>query len=103
MKSKFLIRVMSLLLAGVMAGTYIPTIVKATYEAPKKEETAASPEETKEIETAASSKSENDDKITKDETVYVNLNPDGSLREIIITDKIHSEDPNAIIKDKSKL
>ena len=103
MKSKLLIRVMSLLLAGVMAGTYIPTIVKATEEAPKKEETTASLEETKEAEAPAASEDKKDDKVTKDETIYVNLNPDGSLREVIITDKIHSEDPNAVIKDKSDL
>lgn len=50
-----------------------------------------------------SDKKDDKNKITKDETVYVNLNPDGSLREVIITDKIHSDDPKAVVEDKSDL
>ena len=60
-------------------------------------------DKTETAKTEESKEKEDKDKITKDEKVYVNLNPDGSLREVIITDKIHCENPNAVVEDKSDL
>lgn len=41
--------------------------------------------------------------IKKDESVYVILNTDGSKKEVIVSDWLHSDIPNTEIKDKSIL
>lgn len=41
--------------------------------------------------------------ITKEETVYVNLAPDGTLKKVSVTDRIHSDMPQVRVEDKSNL
>lgn len=44
-----------------------------------------------------------DVKVTKDETVYVNLNSDGSLAKINVSDHLHAAEPQVRIQDTSDL
>lgn len=41
--------------------------------------------------------------IKKEETVYVNLDPNGNTYSQIVSSRLHSEDPNVVVKDKSDL
>ena len=41
--------------------------------------------------------------VTKEETVYVNLAPDGSVKKISVTDRLHTSMPQVRIEDKSDL
>lgn len=130
MKNKILCRMTGFVLACLMMGTAVPFVSLASgenkeasklqetkQETPKqqapnqqtakkeaeKETAGKDKDKTDEKKTDEKNTDEKKDKITKDETVYVNLNPDGSIKEIIITDKIHSEDPRAVIEDKTDL
>lgn len=44
-----------------------------------------------------------DAKVTKDETVYINLSPDGSVKKVSVTDKLHTDMPQVRVEDKSDL
>lgn len=44
-----------------------------------------------------------DVKVTKDETVYVNLNADGSISKINVSDHLHAAEPQVRIQDASDL
>ena len=41
--------------------------------------------------------------IKKEETVYVNLDPNGNIYSQIVSNRLHSEDSNVVVKDKSDL
>lgn len=43
------------------------------------------------------------ERITKDETVYTNLAPDGSVEKIIVTDHLHSAMPEVRVQDRTSL
>ena len=43
------------------------------------------------------------ERITKDETVYTNLAPDGSLVNVVVTDHLHSAMPEVRVADRTNL
>lgn len=58
--------------------------------------------------TSTADNNDNQDKkeksgIKKEETVYVNLDPNGNIYNQIVSSRLHSEDPNVVVKDKSDL
>ncbi len=44
-----------------------------------------------------------DAKVSKDETVYINLSPDGEVKKVSVTDKLHTDMPQVRVEDKSDL
>ncbi len=41
--------------------------------------------------------------VTKDETVYINVSPDGTVQKVNVTDKLHTDMPQVRVEDKSNL
>lgn len=41
--------------------------------------------------------------VNKEETVYVNVSPDGEVKKVSVTDRLHTDMPQVRIEDKSNL
>ena len=41
--------------------------------------------------------------VNKEETVYINVSPDGEVKKVSVTDRLHTDMPQVRIEDKSNL
>lgn len=44
-----------------------------------------------------------DNAVNKEETVYINISPDGEVRKVSVTDRLHTDMPQVRVEDKSDL
>jgi hypothetical protein len=62
------------------------------------EETQSTPEPTAHTEYELT-----DNAVSKEETVYINVSPDGEVKKISVTDRLHTDMPQVRVEDKSNL
>ena len=44
-----------------------------------------------------------DNAVNKEETVYINISPDGEVKKVSVTDRLHTDMPQVRVEDKSSL